>query len=138
MASCQVPDTPFSAWDALDRLGIDPIEGLNEPPRSCGLAFFAVDIVVVHSCSPAINQQAIHTIVDKLTDRYPLPSAHGHAQAGRAECRADQAREGLDPGAARRDLRLQPAIHQRLGAGSPKPNSRDGLRAGDGARGEPS
>ena len=56
MASCQVLDTPFSAWEALDRLGIDPIEGLNEPPRSCGLAFFAVEIVVALRWTPIVRQ----------------------------------------------------------------------------------
>src|SRR5258707_548609 len=50
---------------------------------------------------PALTPSPLHTIVDKSIDRYPLTSAHGHAQTGRAEHQEDQAGERLDPGAAR-------------------------------------
>src|SRR5438128_6300389 len=64
---------------------------------------------------------AIHTIVDKLTARYPLASAHGHAQAGGAEPQAGQARKRPDPRATGGPLWVQSTIHQRPRAGSPQP-----------------
>src|SRR5260370_37446380 len=69
----------------------------------------------------------LHTIVDKLGLRNPLPSAHGHAQAGRAERSAAPAKKGPDPGAVRGPIGIQPAVHQQPGAGPAKPDDRDAL-----------
>ncbi len=55
--------------------------------------------------------------------------AHGHAQTGWQECAPGADHKRSDSGAVRRSFRVQPAIHQRLGARPAQSNGGHVVRA---------